>query len=387
MTHFYAAHNKITGSIPETMQNKSFFDLDLSYNKITGTYDQRKHPDIAKSRLVLEVNRLSGWFPTTTMSKNNSGVELNALRGNLFSCRYVPEEDVYSEDFSCGSESLELSLYTFLIALVLGLLLFAFMVFFPSTVKLPPLVTKILYLFRHRRLYTSFLLTLDDIYTKKKVREISIFVGELRISEKLFVSLFIVNIITCLPLYGVKLFEYGTEDTRYTTHSYLYQWTWSISFVKGMVPTLLLIFMWQSVIFCLIIMTRKKKYLNPNPQLPFGRTAATTKILQKRTTISIFLFNALVTCAVNGVYIYFSNRALSPNMQTAIQIAVAFFKVGWNMVAVPLFVKLLRQSATWVGVEVVILVFNNILIPCIVTAFTSPACFQVIGTFYDLPFV
>ena len=113
---FLPAHNKLTGTIPTSIQGRSFVQLDMSFNKFTGTYDHRNEFVGKDSSLVLEVNRLSGWFPT---SQSNASGELKALRGNIFGCKNVPQDDVYSEDFNCGSENLEFTLLTF--ALSLGL--------------------------------------------------------------------------------------------------------------------------------------------------------------------------------------------------------------------------------------------------------------------------
>lgn len=108
--HFFTAHNQISGTIPTSLQGRPFLKLDLSFNKLTGTYDDRNDGASQNVSLVLEVNRLSGWFPSPPTNRSASS-ELNVLRGNLFSCEYIPSEDVYSDDYSCGSEDLEQSLY------------------------------------------------------------------------------------------------------------------------------------------------------------------------------------------------------------------------------------------------------------------------------------
>jgi hypothetical protein len=91
----------------------------------------------------------------------------------------------------------------------------------------------------------------------------------------------------------------------------------------------------------------------------------------------IFLVNAVVVGSVNGIYVYYSGQALSPATHTGIQMGVATFTVGWNMAVLPLLAKPMKTMGGIVGIELILAVFNNIWIPCVVAAFTSPACFQV----------
>ena len=62
--------------------------------------------------LELQVNRLSGKFPPDSDIKSIES--LSVLRGNLFDCENIPPEDEYSDQYTCGSEDLDISLYIFL---------------------------------------------------------------------------------------------------------------------------------------------------------------------------------------------------------------------------------------------------------------------------------
>jgi hypothetical protein len=58
---------------------------------------------------------------------------------------------------------------------------------------------------------------------------------------------------------------------------------------------------------------------------------------------------------------------------------MALFNLAWNMAIVPVLARPMQSSEKVVWTELGLLIFNNILLPCIVTALTSPVCFQVCG--------
>ena len=374
--------------------------MDLSYNKLMGTYDELNEGAGDDASLVLEVNRLSGWFPSPSGSGSSSNAsstsgELNALRGNLFSCQHIPDEDVYSEDYTCGSEDLELSLYSFISTLGLAVVFVAsLLVVVRRDIVQSSFASNLAHLFNSRQVYISYLETAaQDSALFERVRWICVFSQELGVVSKMFLVLLGVNLATCLPIYGVKLSEYGVDGNHYTTHSYQYRWTLSIAYVKGNVPAVLLMLMWASVICVMAMLVVKDgplrrlvttssthSHRSVTISSQGDREAATPppSTLHSRVTYSlIFLLNAAVAGSVNGLYIYYSDQALSPATHLSIQLAVALFKVGWNMAIVPLLAKPMKTSVKIVAIELIILVFNNILIPSLVTAFTSPACFQV----------
>ena len=386
-----SAHNKISGSIPLSIQIIPFIALDLSYNKLAGTYDKIYQRSISSSSLVLEVNRLSGRFPTSSKNLTEglwSG-ELNALRGNLFSCDNIPNEDEYSKEFTCGSQNLELSLYTFLIALFIGLLFAAGLRLINRLgTKSLQCISNLALLYRNSNLYMTHLRLSNESLVVSPVDKIALFVEELGVSAKIFLLLFLANLIVCIPFFGVKFSEYGSKETKYTTHSYQYRWAMSTAFVKGLLPALLLMLIWLFVVIVMVMLLTQKSplrwvvarqsYIQPRKnQHCLDDKVQPSGLSSKVAYAAILLLNVLIMGAVNGLYIYYANQALSPAVYSAMQLAVALFKVGWNMAVVPLLVKSLEQSSIRVKAELTILIFNNVLIPCIVTAFTSPACFQV----------
>jgi hypothetical protein len=61
-----------------------------------------------------------------------------------------------------------------------------------------------------------------------------------------------------------------------------------------------------------------------------------------------------------------------------LQIGMALFNLAWNMAAVPILSRPMGAADSVVLTELGLLILNNIVLPCIVTALTSPECFQVI---------
>jgi hypothetical protein len=109
ITDLSLSHNQLSGTIPRDILNIA--SLDLSYNQFGGEYQDRTlySPD---SSISLEINRLSGQLPVSGLELVSSG-SLSILRGNMFSCNSVPENDEYSRDYVCGSRNLNDSLLVF----------------------------------------------------------------------------------------------------------------------------------------------------------------------------------------------------------------------------------------------------------------------------------
>ena len=72
-----------------------------------------------------------------------------------------------------------------------------------------------------------------------------------------------------------------------------------------------------------------------------------------------------------------TSQSLPPSALVGLQVGMALFNLLWNMVAVPVLSRLMEASEKVVLIELGLLILNNILLPCIVTALTSPECFQV----------
>ena len=435
----YAAYNKISGPIPKLFQARYFSDLDLSFNKLDGRYDQLQvtSDENSSQKLLLEVNRLSGRFPSVPDSKNMR--ELNALRGNLFGCGNIPDGDEFSDEYSCGSEDLDVSLYVFmsasgvLVAVICALSLRGADGGFRGKDSGVEENSKesnergLLYLFTQLRMYTVYLdacstytqTTQSDTVLKRGaiiLTKIHTFSQELKQTMKLFMTLMCVYLVSCVPLYVLKASEYGWEHTSHTTHSYQYRWVLTSAFLRGEVSLGLVMLVWLSVLSVLSWLTVRggvlRRWLSgssPTSSLSFSGSLSFLSTSSKPPSIAnkddleggiimnesisgssrglmtsllrvlmIFSVNTCVVGSVCGGYIYFTSQSLPPSKVVGLQIGMALFNLAWNMAAVPILSRPMGAAVSVVLTELGLLILNNIVLPCIVTALTSPECFQVI---------
>ena len=122
------SHNQLSGTIPLAFQKRKWTKLDLSYNSFSGDISRMQPPAANGGTLNLAVNHLSGESPSQLQKATNVSI----LEGNLFTCnggdrKLLPVNDPYLENFTCGSDNYNSSLYTCAAVVAVGLgLLFYF---------------------------------------------------------------------------------------------------------------------------------------------------------------------------------------------------------------------------------------------------------------------
>jgi hypothetical protein len=131
------SHNQLSGTIPLDILNIA--NLDLSYNQLAGKCTDRTQymPD---SNITLEINRLSGQLPVSGLELVSNDGSLSVLRGNLFSCNNIPENDEYSRDYVCGSRNLNGALFVCVSAFDMAVMVVACWVLLASSVKQSPVL-------------------------------------------------------------------------------------------------------------------------------------------------------------------------------------------------------------------------------------------------------
>lgn len=119
------SHNFLHGSIPLQFQNRSWQNLDLSFNFLTGNLSNHHLSSDGNTidSLSLQVNKLSGGIPNAMKTVQN----ITILDGNIFHCDYsgnqLPHRDSAIGNYDCGSNSFNASYYIWLATIVLVLLL------------------------------------------------------------------------------------------------------------------------------------------------------------------------------------------------------------------------------------------------------------------------
>lgn len=380
------SHNELTGTVPVDIFNIA--NVDLSYNQFGGEY-----PGTAvyrpESNINLEINRLSGQLPVSELERVSNG-SLSILRGNLFSCNSVPENDDFSRDYVCGSRNLNDSLLVFASVFggaVLLMLLVVASVRFVS-VKLQH---RLVAAFHSRGVllwaYLTYLKNLDPHSLKYSpaVRKVAMlsssFVDIMQYTMKLLAGILAGSVVLIM----VKVLD--TYDV-YATHSHTFAWFWTLAYMRGEVPAGLLLMLWVgaiSVCFYIIIVY---------PIWSCGRIETPPKAVNKAAGKDIkseighfrshavsaglaFIFNACITIAVNTAYIYSTQQALGASINFFIQLSLSIFRLVYVAAAFPLLSRSIQSAVENVRFRFILLTINNLLIPCVVTALTSDACFQV----------
>lgn len=114
------AYNRLSGTVPESFNSMSLENLDISFNKLTGSANNLNNfPNTtgldanttSSYGVDIRSNRFSGGIPSNWIDAPN----MNVLSGNLFQCKAdhsdLPSTDPDLTGYTCGSEALNTALY------------------------------------------------------------------------------------------------------------------------------------------------------------------------------------------------------------------------------------------------------------------------------------
>lgn len=388
------AHNYLSGIIPRWLQEKQMNLLDLSHNKISGTLsgyyprgglnDLPNHTFIQRI-LKLSVNRLSGDLPRSF----NEYSTLEVLSGNLFSCEYIPGNDDDSEWVVCGSEELDKSMI--LMGTVVGMLTTGGLIFLlPIVVFIQLLATNN---FRYnwfalaKRWVDHFLVDCHRIFKHlnyfsdvqfTKFPALSNYGYFLHKFLKFVCVLSLTVFLLSLPIYILKEMDARAAGyPHYITHSQMYRWLWTTSFVSGIVPSicLLLTIFFSLVVFCLFVnnlggSTENRVSITRSPD--FQRKIIVIVWL-------VFIVNILVVGTVNGLYLWSTLVDLSSTFRIIIQFFFGLFIFVWRLILRLGLPEDVKESRYGVWLSTCLNLVNVVFIPCVVTALSNPTCYQVLS--------
>ena len=178
--------------------------------------------------------------------------------------------------------------------------------------------------------------------------------------------------------------------------------------MRGVVPAGMLLTLWAGAISACFygivvhpeLMSRKEGgrseslLQNSAPARPATTAAAPTAedVSYRHQVVPIgaaFVFNACVTVAVNMAYIYSTQQALGASVHFCIQLSLSIFRLVYVAVVFPLLSRPIRSVIENVRFRFMLLTINNLFLPCMVTALTSDACFQVLWhwSLYSVPII
>jgi Leucine-rich repeat (LRR) protein len=399
------SHNYLSGEIPLWLQKRNMSHLDLSHNKLTGDANGfRNQNEVTwnsdllnpllsshnlSSNLSLAVNRLSGDLP------NSFGkyTDLDILSGNLFSCALVPKNDQYSDSVGCGSEEYDQTLI--LMGVVVGSIiflgmmnyLFFFLFYFRSGDRTHDPGQK-----RHQSLFhypyscrlvtqNPFIFTAsNDPISSSPLQSTITFCSLLSRLIRSTCVLAILCLLFSLPVYVLKQLDVEPShqgDSQYVTHSHMYNWLWTMAFVSGTTPAILLLLM---CLVCLLYLTFVMNHLGggiDHKDVSSSLLPPSTPPLKKLTVWMIFLLNVAVVGTVNGLYLWSTLLDLKGDVRIWIQVSFAFFSLLWSLVLRHRLPSNIKESKSEVWLFTSLNLMNNVIIPCLVTALSSPSCYQV----------
>jgi hypothetical protein len=415
------SHNHLSGEIPLWLEEKDLIHLDLSHNKFTGDATGFRYQDTfnkshlnsplmngsLSKNLTLRVNRLSGDLPSSL----GKYADLDILSGNLFGCDHPPKNDKNSDYLSCGSEQYDQS--TTLMGGVLGMIvclvavhhllrLFSSLRFHENKMRDQQLmlvrkhVDWSLY-FRYMRYYQS------DPNTQKSQDETifplppphpfqsTISFGSL-LSHLMWSTCVLTTLclLLSLPVYVLKQLDLeSTGETQYITHTHMYNWLWTMTFVSGTTPAIILLVAgFVCLLYFNVAMNRLGGQAEPSPSLLAMPSKSVSDdqghFLRITAVWIVLLLNIVIVGTVNGLYIWSTLHDITSDVRVWIQISFALFSSLWRVVLRRGLPSRIKESRYGVWLFICLSAMNSVLIPCVVTALSTPSCYQVSA--YSLDF-
>jgi Leucine-rich repeat (LRR) protein len=357
LTDLSLSHNLLTGDIPGSILGRDWDKLDLSYNRLAGTtHYARVAPYGNTTELHLQHNRLSGVVPGSMQRVGT----LSLLENNMFSCRVdrsdVPQQAADSDKYTCGSDAVNNSLYAWLGALVAVIAASVMMITGTQGAQ---------------QTISTWFAALRD--TKlAKLQDLLRAAGTLRVLGEGSAAYCVVVL---LPVYAVV----NLYDPSFT---YKYAWTVSGVFLTGTAAFAVeAVFLLLQLPMCAYAAERLLSRNDPSRQLNIaGATRATAESYisgMRGANVAVMLLSLAVVTGINIAFVI-ATLNLNGRELTVVQILLAVLKLGFNNIVAPALqnrVRTLEARREMTASQLLLVVVNIIVIPCVVVMLISPACF------------
>ena len=362
LTQLDLSHNHLSGSIPRSIQNRAWSLLDLSHNKLKGQLNEglfQTTPGIlypSPPKLALSSNRLSGPLPSSIMPLLN----ISVLAGNLFECGYdmagLPQHDKSIETYECSSNSFNLAIFFWLgFALIILLLIL------------------LVYRGQHRGSQFRFpLLQLSDDLTARLSDMHAVLEGYHVIYKSAWICTSMI-LGALMPCYIILSFFYSTHTNKYA-------FIISAIYTSGIVPFALSIALFLIVLAVLYFATLLRHLKCKMVYIKLNST-----LIQRLYVAVVFAFtNTTIVLGANIAFVYVSLYG-GANFLTLAQVALSLFKLGWGSVVSPMMIRRLEvhfipggKGGSFFALQLLVALFNNIAVPCLLVAALDPNCFNAI---------
>jgi len=286
------SYNLLTNTIPLSIQNRKWNNLDLSHNKLNGILSSTFSYQNNNSSIKLSHNRISGYIPISLFNLLNISILSGNLYCSSFSSSEIPQHDDYANSYLCESN---LYLIGYLIWLSITAICFISCICiiilirrnsktninnnidnnnnnnndnstsFDSTTHNDTINYKNslqLYLKFYQQImkniqlwysnYQNFIESDNKIYGLNIIKYINLTQTLINIT----ITYSLIIIIILFPLYGIL-------NKYYRTHTYTYIWVISLSYLSGYIPFIILYILLIVIIlyrmFCIMYAVHKSK--------------------------------------------------------------------------------------------------------------------------------
>jgi Leucine-rich repeat (LRR) protein len=358
LTDLSLSHNLLTGKIPGSILDRGWQKLDLSYNRISGTLHSASAASYGNTtKLFLKQNRLSGVIPGSMQRVGT----LSLLEDNMFSCRVdrsdVPQQASDSDKYTCGSDAVNSSLYAWLGAAVAIMATAGVYTLLGSSTQ------------QCRDWLAA--VRLSEVAKLQDVFQVALLLSTLGVGSAVYC------IVVLLPVYAVV-------NAYHSSFTYKYAWTVSGVFLTGTTAFAVeAVFLLLQLPICAYMAERLLPRHGTRPP-PSGEAAssATSQVAargkrQVAASAATMLLSLGVVTGTNVAFVMATLR-LNGRQLTVIQILLAVFKLGFNNVVAPALLNRIRTPGPGHRVtisQLVLVLLNVIVIPCVVVMVISPACF------------
>lgn len=429
------SYNFIPGLIPDQLQQRPFKSLDLSNNRLTGTlrtsfgaYSDGR-VSMNASSLSLTNNRLSGLIPSTI--KRYGSVSM--LLGNSFNCRIdkrdLPQKDSDAGIYDCGSNSFNVSYFVWLgmvaVVIITAIVIYKWQSKYLTFRRILGYVSHVWAMMNILDTITSYdrgvqiedkTKALDDLADpsidaedpsqspRKTGQSIMYRNSFVPFSERLYyfrkwnnyVDLLLwVATACCAYLVLVMVPLYLVLDLYYSTLTYSYAYTASIAYLSGATPAYILIVFLSLLMFGVIFGFRS--FYESYIMTGLGHRTllrTTSRIIERFGSrlmwyktlgyLAVIAFNFSVVIGVNVAFV-FTVLHFNGYIVTFAQLLLSAFKLFWNGVVAPLsfrmcfdYLSTLDRNLSiteFFGIQLMVSLSNNVLIPFISLIFINPNCF------------
>jgi hypothetical protein len=295
--------NQLTGTIPVTLQQHGFTQLDLSINRLSGTLASDLYISQHATVYDLSVNRLSGDIPTALFSSYSDGV-MNVLEGNVFGCQQnnIPRSDTSHSSYQCGSVDLQYSLAAWAIGCVSCAITVIFV-----TLRLDWAVSKMC---RSRDF-------------------IAVLAGPS--------CCFAICLVGMIGFVSMKLSSDKNDTSTYTVQ---YWWTSTVSFTHNWI---ICVFMSLNLVAICSVFTLTAVSLTRSPVSHHDTACG---LMPALPSLLAHLTSMIVVTTINGVYVLAAIGSVNNTTLLAIQAVLGIFKLSWSSWVIPWLLSRARITGT-----------------------------------------